>query len=195
MAIEIVPAFNYARDEHKVIDWPNNSISGPGTHTVVFGTKNTRFKVDIHMEADNRSKEGPFMSLQLQERQGLEGQGVRASLKMAANQTVAFVAHSDKIRMPKDNLGSYLNKLERTTSEFWSGWTKKCTFRGHYREQVERSLLVLKLLTYQPTGAVIAAPTFSQKLSRDSIEMKIMFQICIFSMFYIHLLLVSETLD
>lgn len=161
MIVEIVPAFNYARDEHRVIEWPTTGISGPGTHTVVFGNENTRFKVDIHLEADDRSKEGPSVFFQLYDREGLGGKGVCANLKLATNQRVTFIAYSGQSGIPQDNLGQYIKTLERTTSEFWSGWTKKCTFRGHRREQVERSLLVLKLLTYQPTGAIIAAPTFS----------------------------------
>ncbi|KJK63949.1 Glycosyl hydrolases family 15 [Aspergillus parasiticus SU-1] len=50
---------------------------------------------------------------------------------------------------------------EHDTAEFWAAWINQCTFRGHYREQVERSLLILKLLTYKPTGAIVASPTFS----------------------------------
>ncbi|KAK5682072.1 hypothetical protein LTS12_029217, partial [Elasticomyces elasticus] len=55
----------------------------------------------------------------------------------------------------------YLRRLEEETYDFWTEWTRKCKFRGQYREVVERSLLILKLLTYKPTGAIIASPTFS----------------------------------
>jgi len=47
------------------------------------------------------------------------------------------------------------------TAELWQGWSDRCTYRGHWRNVVIRSLLTLKALTYKPTGGVIAAPTTS----------------------------------
>lgn len=43
----------------------------------------------------------------------------------------------------------------------WREWTSSCTYEGPYRNAVVRSLIVLKALTHQPTGGVIAAPTTS----------------------------------
>ena len=51
--------------------------------------------------------------------------------------------------------------LFETTVRFWQKWLSACTYRGRWREQVYRSALALKLLTFEPTGAVIAAPTTS----------------------------------
>ena len=47
------------------------------------------------------------------------------------------------------------------TVRYWRGWLAKSTYRGRWREMVHRSALTLKLLTYRPTGALVAAPTTS----------------------------------
>lgn len=51
-------------------------------------------------------------------------------------------------------------QLEDTVN-YWEQWAGFCTYKGPYRAEVLRSTLTLKLLTYEPTGAVIAAPTTS----------------------------------
>jgi GH15 family glucan-1,4-alpha-glucosidase len=47
------------------------------------------------------------------------------------------------------------------TLDFWQDWAARCTYEGEWREQVVRSLLTLKALTYEPTGGIVAAPTTS----------------------------------
>jgi GH15 family glucan-1,4-alpha-glucosidase len=47
------------------------------------------------------------------------------------------------------------------TQQFWKDWTAKGTYKGPYTEMVERSLITLKALSFQPTGGIVAAPTTS----------------------------------
>jgi GH15 family glucan-1,4-alpha-glucosidase len=50
-------------------------------------------------------------------------------------------------------------RLQDETERFWRGWLHRSTYRGRWREMVARSAITLKLMTYAPTGAPVAAPT------------------------------------
>ncbi|KAF8340096.1 Six-hairpin glycosidase-like protein [Amanita rubescens] len=54
-----------------------------------------------------------------------------------------------------------LDRLLNDTTRYWSNWIHQSTYTGSWKEAVHRSALALKLLIYEPTGAVVASPTFS----------------------------------
>lgn len=54
----------------------------------------------------------------------------------------------------------YVSESFKKTSDFWRNWVSKSLYKGRWREMVNRSALTLKLLTFEPSGAVVAAPTF-----------------------------------
>ena len=47
------------------------------------------------------------------------------------------------------------------TEAWWQSWSARCTYHGPYRDIVQRSLLTLKALSYEPTGGIVAAATTS----------------------------------
>jgi GH15 family glucan-1,4-alpha-glucosidase len=47
------------------------------------------------------------------------------------------------------------------TCRWWEDWTRRCTYDGEWRDEVIRSLVTLKALTFAPTGGILAAPTSS----------------------------------
>jgi GH15 family glucan-1,4-alpha-glucosidase len=60
-----------------------------------------------------------------------------------------------------EQINSHLVKKYDRTIKFWQDWAAKCRYEGVYRSQVIRSALALKLLTFSPTGAIVAAATTS----------------------------------
>lgn len=62
---------------------------------------------------------------------------------------------------PIDDLHQFVAASFKSTLNFWRGWIAKSTYRGRWRDMVNRSALLLKLLTSREHGSMIAAPTFS----------------------------------
>src|SRR5712691_3387264 len=54
----------------------------------------------------------------------------------------------------------YESEAFKQTVNFWRRWVDRCTYRGRWRETVNRSALTLKLLTSRLHGSIVAAPTF-----------------------------------
>src|SRR5882762_5221275 len=54
----------------------------------------------------------------------------------------------------------YVSAAFKETSDYWRRWVRRSTYRGRWREIVNRSALALKLLTSSEHGSIIAALTF-----------------------------------
>jgi len=72
--------------------------------------------------------------------------------------TFSFSAEAPAVVPP---LGSAIDEKLNLTIDWWRRWTAQSTYRGPYERQVMRSALVLKMLSYAPSGTIIAAPTTS----------------------------------
>jgi GH15 family glucan-1,4-alpha-glucosidase len=131
------PAFNFARD----------------THVLHF------HKEGVIFESQSLSL-GLYSTVQMQEN---GNGGVSAIFTLHAGDSVYFDLASARRNDLIPHLptpGEYRESFQKTLL-YWRRWLSQCQYTGRWREMVQRSALVLKLLTYSPTGAIVAAPTTS----------------------------------
>ncbi|MEU7137367.1 glycoside hydrolase family 15 protein [Streptomyces sp. NPDC046261] len=88
-----------------------------------------------------------------------DGPAARATVELEPGQTLELTAQWGGELRPVD--GAEASRLLDDTLRYWDGWLRQSAYQGRYREAVERSALVLKMLVHQPTGALVAAPTTS----------------------------------
>jgi len=90
--------------------------------------------------------------------------GVRGTCSLRRTDAAAMVLRfmdEDDDEPPIELTEEHSESLLEGTLSYWRRWIRQCTYRGRWSEQIRRSALVLKLLTYEPSGAIVAAPTCS----------------------------------
>src|SRR5205814_5519475 len=95
--------------------------------------------------------------------QKTQSSGISAEFELKEGESQVFTL-SDQIAgddFPCPASKEEAQELFQQTVKYWHSWIGKCTYHGRWRERVERSALALKLLTYEPTGAIVAAATTS----------------------------------
>ena len=134
--LECAPAFNYGRDRHR---------AEASRHGVVFHAP------------------GMVIGLVSQVPLTILDGAAAAEFTLNAGESTTFCleylaqeGEGELMTVPQ----SGAEALEDTVA-FWRRWVGQCRYEGRWREMVQRSALALKLLTYAPTGAIVAAPTTS----------------------------------
>src|SRR5829696_599125 len=133
--VEVEPRFNYGREAHQT-----------------------------HLYEQGAVFESPALSVALSSPLPLERseEGVRARFALKAGQSATFVLENTGDREEPQLYGEgETHKAFDDTVAFWRRWLSRSRYAGRWRETVHRSALTLKLLTYAPTGAIVAAPTTS----------------------------------
>ena len=91
-----------------------------------------------------------------------DGQDVRADFKLTEGEPAVFALDQVGDEVPPRGCARREAADQfAATVEYWRRWLSASRYRGRWREMVHRSALTLKLLTYAPTGAIVAAPTTS----------------------------------
>jgi GH15 family glucan-1,4-alpha-glucosidase len=86
--------------------------------------------------------------------------GISAEFKIGPDEKKAFVLSYGEA-VPR-KIQEYHSERQRARTEvFWMDWASRLRYRGRWKAAVTRSALTMKLLVYEPTGAIVAAPTTS----------------------------------
>ena len=84
---------------------------------------------------------------------------LRAELTLSAGQMRGIVLETGEPRPPREMRVAEAWRLFDETVRFWRSWLAQSTYTGRWRETLERSAITLKLMTYAPSGGIVAAPT------------------------------------
>jgi GH15 family glucan-1,4-alpha-glucosidase len=133
--LELEPRFNYARDRHEV--QLSNGLA-------LFESPNLTLAFDSATPLERTD------------------QGVRSEFTLTAGETATFVLEeAESGHQPQPHSEDERREIFEATVEYWRRWLRNSRYSGRWREMVNRSALTLKLLTYRPTGAIVAAATTS----------------------------------
>jgi GH15 family glucan-1,4-alpha-glucosidase len=133
--MECFPAFNYAQTAHTT---------------------------DITERGASFATETEAMSLLTRHKLERRENGVVSEFVLREGESAVFVlGKADPTRRCSASIDAEAEALFQDVVSYWRRWLHRSTYAGRWRETVHRSALVLKLLTYEPTGAIVAAPTCS----------------------------------
>ena len=128
------PSFDYGRASHQV------ELRG-GEVYFSSGNRVLRLEANVPMEIHDGA--------------------ARADFILGEGQTALFVLDNICNGRPSPPLNSgYVTESFKDTINFWRNWVARSSYRGRWREMVNRSALTLKLLTSHQHGSIVAAPTF-----------------------------------
>ena len=126
-----------------------------------FDYARTRPRVSIEKNGAVFQGAGLILALSSQVALHATERGASARFVLNEGEKVTFVLHPLAEGCEAPPTEEQANDLFEDAVRFWRDWLSRCTYRGRWREIVYRSALLLKLLTYDPTGAIVAAPTCS----------------------------------
>ena len=139
--LDVEPRFDYGRQSHDL------SLSETGA---VFGTKDLTLTMHPVREPTDEA---------LAKLTKAEAGDIHATVTLEAGQTRGMVLESAATTPARAIRPEEIHVLFDQTVAFWRSWVGRSTYRGRWREVVERSAITLKLMTYHPSGALVAAPT------------------------------------
>jgi GH15 family glucan-1,4-alpha-glucosidase len=129
------PRFNYGKDRVSI------EQAGPNELMFFAGETKVRLRASIPLQ--------------------ISGSDGIAEFTLAAGKTADFLLeNADNEEIADGDLPDVITSSLFQTISYWKDWISRSTYKGRWMEVVNRSALVLKLLTSSQYGSIIAAPTF-----------------------------------
>ncbi|HET9759567.1 MAG TPA: glycoside hydrolase family 15 protein [Nocardioidaceae bacterium] len=140
-AVDIAPRFDYGREPHET------HVADDG---VVFQGKQTAMTLNLVKEPEDE---------RLARARVDENGDVHAELTLQGGQMRGLVLETGTAGPVRQVRVAEAWRLFDETVRFWESWLAQSTYTGRWREELNRSAITLKLMTYAPSGGLVAAPT------------------------------------
>ena len=140
-AVDIAPRFDYGREPHET------HLTNDG---IVFEGRETSMTVNLIKEPEDE-----YLG-----RTGLDEHGdFHAEVTLQAGQMRGLMLETGTAGPIRQVRVAEAWRLHDDTVRFWEAWLARSTYQGRWREELNRSAITLKLMTYAPSGGLVAAPT------------------------------------
>ena len=150
-SMDCAPRFDYGRQRHELHLAARGAVfSAPDLTLTLHVDTSLALDAAIHSDAAE-----PPEAIQLTQ----SGSDVHSGFTLRAGQVATVVLESASEAPPGTIAADTVNAMLLETGEFWRAWLNRSTYRGRWRELVGRSAMTLKLMTYAPSGALVAAVT------------------------------------
>ena len=139
--VDLSPRFDYGRVGHETTVTPNGAVFSSGG-------------LSLTMHAVRNPGDAHLASLRK-----LDNGDVQGVVTLHAGDMRGVIIESASPTPPREYSVAEAEELQKGTVNFWRTWLAQSTYTGRWRETLQRSAITLKLMTYAPTGGIVAAPT------------------------------------
>jgi GH15 family glucan-1,4-alpha-glucosidase len=150
-SLECAPRFDYGRKPHELAMAERGAVFSTPDLALTLHV-DTSLAVDPSIHVATAQAPDPIHLSR-------KGNDVRAMFTLHAGQVATVALESAAENPPGTITALAVDRMLLQTRQFWQQWLNRSTYRGRWRETVSRSAMTLKLMTYAPSGALVAAVT------------------------------------